>query len=47
VGPRYEVILTTAAGYGRNVSVRRLIFNFALHGKLLAWRRWNPSPTSS
>ena len=27
VGPRYEVILTAAAGYKRNVSVRRLIFN--------------------
>ena len=28
VGPRYEVILTAAAGYKHNVSARRLSFNF-------------------
>src|SRR5262245_18362020 len=28
VGPHYEIILTAAAGYERNVSVRLLLFNF-------------------
>ena len=44
VGPRYEVILTTAAGYGRNVSVRRLIFNFRTSRQIARLAALEPKP---
>ena len=44
VGPRYEVILTAAAGYERNVSVRRLIFNFRTSRQIAQLAALEPKP---
>jgi len=44
VAPRYEVILTKAAGYKRNVSVRRLIFNFRTSRQIAELAALEPKP---
>jgi hypothetical protein len=44
VGPRYEVIFTAAAGYERNVSVRRLIFNFRTSRQIAQLTALEPKP---
>jgi glycosyltransferase involved in cell wall biosynthesis len=44
VGPRYEVILTTAPGYERNVSGRRLIFNFRTSRQISRLAALEPKP---
>jgi glycosyltransferase involved in cell wall biosynthesis len=44
LGPRYEVILTAAAGYKRNVSGRRLIFNFRTSRQIAQMAALEPKP---
>src|SRR5262249_17820310 len=44
VEPRYEVILTGAAGYERNVSLRRLIFNFHTSRQFARLAALEPKP---
>jgi glycosyltransferase involved in cell wall biosynthesis len=44
LGPHYEVILTAAAGYERNVSVRRLIFNFRTSREIARLATLEPKP---
>ena len=44
VGPRYEVILSAAPGYKRNVSVRRLIFNFRTSRRIAQLAVLEPKP---
>lgn len=44
VGPRYEIILTTAAGYKRNVSAHRLIFNFRTSRQIARLAALEPKP---
>src|SRR5262245_5123620 len=44
VEPRYEIILTTAAGYKRNVSARRLIFNFRTSRQIARLAAREPKP---
>ncbi|WIM13727.1 glycosyltransferase [Enhydrobacter sp.] len=44
VGPRYEIILTTAAGYKHNVSPRRLIFNFRTSRQIFRLAALEPKP---
>jgi glycosyltransferase involved in cell wall biosynthesis len=44
VGPRYEIILTAAAGYKRNVSARRLIFNFRTSRQIARLAALEPKP---
>jgi glycosyltransferase involved in cell wall biosynthesis len=44
VEPRYEIILTTAAGYKRNVSPRRLIFNFRTSRQISWLAEFEPKP---
>jgi glycosyltransferase involved in cell wall biosynthesis len=44
VGPRYEVILTAASGYKRNVSMRRLIFNFRTSRRIARLAALEPKP---
>ena len=44
VGPRYEVILSAAPGYKRNVSVRRLIFNFRTSRRIAQLAALEPKP---
>ena len=47
VGPGYEVILTATPGYKRNVSVRRLIFNFRTSRRIAQLAALERNPTSS
>lgn len=44
VEPHYEVILTAAAGYERNVSVNRLIFNFRTSRQIAKLAALEPKP---
>ena len=44
VGLRYEIILTAAAGYERNVSARRLIFNFRTSRQIARLAALEPKP---
>src|SRR5438094_10215371 len=44
IGSRYEVILTAAPGYERNVSVRRLIFNFRTSRRIARLAAREPRP---
>ena len=44
LGPHYEVILTGAAGYKHNVSVRRLMFNFRTSRQIARMAALEPKP---
>ncbi|MBV8193142.1 MAG: glycosyltransferase [Alphaproteobacteria bacterium] len=44
VGPRYEIILSGAAGYQRNVSARRLMFNFRTSRQIARLAAREPKP---